>query len=250
MTITDLTVQNGNTLAEGQTSGGGIFNGVADKTGGPLTLRNVTIANNASTFGGGIMNGWGASMTLTGVTIRNNTAGYGGGIYTRDSGQVTIVDSTVSDNTAIGGNGGGIDTWWYAKLMLAYVTITHNSAGARGGGVAREGHDNDRGFAAIVANNSPDDCWGNPSPYPPSLGYNLDSDGTCGLKQATDLPAVDPLLGLLQNNGGPTFTRALLPGSPAIDHIPAVSCRIDSDQRGVTRPQGNGCDVGAYEVQP
>jgi hypothetical protein len=56
------------------------------------------------------------------------------------------------------------------------------------------------------------------------------------------------MLGPLQDNGGPTFTQALLPGSPAIDAIPLVDCTLTEDQRGVARPNGNGCDIGAYEL--
>ena len=51
----------------------------------------------------------------------------------------------------------------------------------------------------------------------------------------------------MQDNGGPTLTHALLPGSLAIDHIPPEDCIVDADQRGVARPQGTGCDIGAYE---
>jgi len=96
----------------------------------------------------------------------------------------------------------------------------------------------------------------------PSEGYNLDSDGTCGFSHPTDLSGVDPMLGPLQDNGGPTPTHALLPGSPAINAIPVEDCTYDddgdpgtpevpltTDQRGVRRPQGGRCDIGAYERQ-
>jgi hypothetical protein len=86
-------------------------------------------------------------------------------------------------------------------------------------------------------------------------------DGTCNLTDPTDLPNTEPMLGPLQDNGGPTATHALLPGSPAIDAIPAAECTWDddgdpetpevplrSDQRGAWRPQGVGCDIGAVEV--
>jgi hypothetical protein len=61
------------------------------------------------------------------------------------------------------------------------------------------------------------------------------------------MPGTKPLLGPLQNNGGPTDTRALLPFSPAINHIPTQYCAVRTDQRGVWRPQGAGCDIGAFE---
>jgi hypothetical protein len=89
-----------------------------------------------------------------------------------------------------------------------------------------------------------------------SHGHNIDSDGTCGLTDPTDLPNTDPMLGPLQDNGGPTWTHALQLGSPAIDAIPVVDCAVaeGADQRGVRRPlNGDGlpgslCDIGAYEV--
>jgi hypothetical protein len=93
------------------------------------------------------------------------------------------------------------------------------------------------------------------------VGHNLDSDGTCNLTDSTDLPNTDPMLGALQDNGGPTPTHALLLGSPAINAIPLGNCTYDDDgnsgtpevpladdQRGVTRPQGDTCDIGAYEI--
>ena len=86
---------------------------------------------------------------------------------------------------------------------------------------------------------------------PTSLGYNLIGDDTgCGYTPGTgDLLNVDPLLGPLRDNGGDTETHALLPGSPAIDQIPTELCVVDTDQRGVLRPQGSACDVGAYELE-
>jgi len=89
---------------------------------------------------------------------------------------------------------------------------------------------------------------------PTSLGYNIESPGdTCGFDQLTDLVDVpDVSLGPLADNGGPIETHALLPGSVAIDRIPAVDCGVSTDQRGQPRPEtgGTDCDVGAFEVQP
>jgi hypothetical protein len=105
-------------------------------------------------------------------------------------------------------------------------------------------------ISSIVANStSGGDCFGLIS----SGGYNLDSDGSCGLAGAGDQSGVNPLLGPLQDNGGPTNTHALLVSSPAIDHIPigtnGCGTTITTDQRGVSRPQPSGgdCDIGAYE---
>ena len=82
-----------------------------------------------------------------------------------------------------------------------------------------------------------------------SLGHNLASDASCAFAGAGDLNSTDPSLGPLQNNGGETETHALLAGSPAIDAVPLAFCTLPTDQRGVARPQGTGCDMGAFEVE-
>ena len=91
-----------------------------------------------------------------------------------------------------------------------------------------------------------------------SHGYNLSSDGSCRFNHTGDLNNHDPLLGPLQNNGGPTETMALLPGSPAIDGGNRSGCTdsqghlLKTDQRGMPRPDkedSSGCDMGAYERQ-
>jgi hypothetical protein len=77
-------------------------------------------------------------------------------------------------------------------------------------------------------------------------------NSTCGFDRGTDqvsVTAEDRKLGPLQDNGGPTMTHALLPGSVAIDVIPADACDVDEDQRGEPRPGGTKCDVGAFELQ-
>jgi len=86
-----------------------------------------------------------------------------------------------------------------------------------------------------------------------SAGYNIESPrGTCGFNQTGDERFVTTeqlRLGPLQDNGGPTMTHTLGAGSVAIDHIPAVDCDVDDDQRGVARPQGPACDVGSVEME-
>ena len=120
--------------------------------------------------------------------------------------------------------------------------------GGSGGGIVNAGT---AGLTnTIIANNlTGGDCGGI---APSSLGHNLDSDGTCSLSGPGDLSGVNPLLGPLQDNGGATFTIALLPGSPAIDAGNDLACPA-TDQRGFPRPRdGDGddievCDMGAYE---
>src|SRR4030095_5320110 len=104
---------------------------------------------------------------------------------------------------------------------------------------------------SIVAGNRGPGYYGGPDCGWPvvSLGNNIDSDGSCGLNAAGDLSNIDPLLAPLRNNGGPTHTHALLPGSPALDRYP---CSATTDQRSVQRPYTPSglCDVGAYEWSP
>jgi hypothetical protein len=84
-----------------------------------------------------------------------------------------------------------------------------------------------------------------------SGGHNISDDETCDeLIQTSDLSNVDAALGPLADNGGPTMTHDLLPGSPAIDAIPLADCFEPFDQRGAERPQGSACDVGAVELVP
>ena len=80
-----------------------------------------------------------------------------------------------------------------------------------------------------------------------SYGYSLDRDGTCHLDQPSDLSGVEPFLGPLQNNGGPTETHALPETSPAVNAGNCSATVATTDQRGVYRPQGGECDMGAYE---
>ena len=239
-------------------NGGGIENT------GTLTVTNSTVNHNTATTTGGIGNS--GTLVMSKSTVSNNTAtgattstGPGGGIMNRAT--ATLVNMTISGNTAgPGHSGGGIFNCsascgvTTASLALTNSTVSGNSA-ARGGGI-----DNDRGATVIldhtiIANNiSGGDCSGAGSFT--SLGYNLDSDGTCGLVATGDINNANPLFGSLQDNGGPTFTHALLPGSPAIDAgNPAApgsggnACEA-TDQRGVSRPQGARCDIGAFESIP
>ncbi|MEZ4659058.1 MAG: Ig-like domain-containing protein [Caldilineaceae bacterium] len=209
--LTDSTVVS-NT---GATDGGGIFNF------GAFSLSNSTVAGNTAPFGGGVRNG-GGSVILTNSTVVSNTAtNQGGGIY--NVGAFFLTNGTVADNTAAAG--GGI----FNVDASSFVTLTNS----------------------IVANSlNSNDCSSTGTIV--SQGYNLDSDNTCHFTATGDITSTNPLLGPLQANGGATFTRALLVGSPAIDHIPngANGCgaTMVSDQRGVVRPQGLGCDIGAFEL--
>jgi hypothetical protein len=129
--------------------------------------------------------------------------------------------------------------------------VTGNTAGSNFGTGLGGGISNDVPSAlttllnTIVAVNTPSDCEGNIT----SNGYNMDSDNSCGFTATGDKPGVtNPGLGpLALNHPGTTETHALLDGSPAIDAVLNGCPPPSTDQRGVTRPQGSACDMGAYE---
>lgn len=238
LTLTKSTVTN-NT---GDNFGGGIYN-VGTMTLTDTTVSdNILLGSNLSGGGGGIFSS--GTMTLTRTTVSgNSTIGRGGGIYNLDQ-TATITNSTISTNTAL--NGGGIFNR-DGTVNLTHNTITSNIAADNGGGVWN--YSGTMRFAnTIIAGNTAatpaDDCAGGMS----SLGYNLASDATCSLGGIGDLNSTNPLLGPLANNGGLTKTHALLAGSPAIDAVPLVSCAVSTDQRGILRPQGAACDIGAFEL--
>jgi hypothetical protein len=247
------------------TAGGGIFNGNADGT-AVLTIINSTVSDNyanAHTYeslGGGIANGFlgffevpGGTVILSNSTVSGNNVdslGEGGGIYSF-GGRLMVTNSTIAGNWA-SSEGGGIFNTEYGMLTIANSTIAGNADGIYGGGGISDTED---GFVmrnTIVAGNMgseglPDDLHG----VLTGDGYNLigNTRGQTGF-DPTDLLNVDPRLGPLQDNGGPTPTMALLPESPAIDAGDNTNAPL-WDQRGAPfRRIVNGTiDIGAFEVQ-
>ena len=264
LTLTNSTVSD-NTASH---DGGGIEN-----DSGTLTLSNSTVSGNTAQDGGGIGNGYGGTLTLSNSTVSGNTTtgGDGGGIYNGYNGTLTLTNSTVSGNKA--SNGGGIavfeDTRFNEPLplvILLYCTVYGNTANVGGGiwaGNLKQGHVI-MGASIVAGNNA---HTGPDIEGALLAGYNLvgDDSGATFLGspklQSTDVLGVsltklgiDPVL---RDNGGSvrphTWTHALLPGSPALDLVPPDVCmmfKVYNDQRGVKRPQGKGCDSGAYEYVP
>ena len=207
---------------------------------GSLTLRNSSVRGNvgaAASTGGGIYNG--GTMRITASTISGNSGNEGGAID--NDGTLTIVNSTISGNMTDNGASAAIASG--GALTIVNSTVSGNQAAGIAGPVQTAG---------TIIHGS---CVGSVA----SVGYNLESPGdTCGLDQATDLVSVgggDLGLEPLADNGGPTMTHALLPTSVAIDAIPEVDCvdaddePLAADQRGVARPQGGSCDIGAVEME-
>ena len=252
-------------------SGGGIHT----HSGGSTGLTNSTVTNNVAAGGGGGLSVTRADLTLVDTLVQFNASGGPGGGIWNDEGGATITSSLVADNDATGSLGGGIATTGVeTSTSVSASTVTGNLAeagggvGADGGGTALlfstiSGNDGDDGGGVyhgsgflslsrtLVADNLSTagavDCSGSPT----SLGYNLIGESACSITAntgdqiGTGASPIDALLDVLADNGGPTSTLALLPGSPAID---AADVCEAVDQRGVNRPQGAACDIGAYEA--
>jgi hypothetical protein len=243
-TVTSSTVS-GNNAIDG--SGGGI------NVNGNVSVTASTISGNTAGptihRGGGI--GAGGSVTLTRSTISGNVAdgGSGGGIGS--SSAVTATNSTISGNTAeLGGGGIGASE----DVTLVYATVVGNSAADNGANVGSEA--GLVAFGSVVALRQGGGANCSISGSTTSNGFNFSDDASCGFTGTGDRQnAGDPGLGALANNGGPTQTTLPQTGSLLIDAIPVNSCEADgasgitTDERGVTRPQGSGCDVGAVEVE-
>jgi hypothetical protein len=221
-----------------------------------LTVIGSTISGNiGALYGGGINSHIATTLAVQASTISGNTAELaGGGIYHDPFGGsvLRVVNSTISDNRAA--EGGGIYAQPFtASDAPAYVISNSTISANHGGGI--------RGMVGtllntiIAAQASGPDCS---EPFiSGSLGHTLDSDGSCDLSSPGDLSGVSARLGPLADNGGPTLTHALLPGSPAIDAGDNAGCAAEPvsnlDQRSQLRPiDGNGdgvatCDIGAFE---
>ncbi len=206
---------------------------------GTLILKDCTVSNNtqlSNDFGGAIVNN--GLMTISGSTISSNKLtfgsfqGKGGAIY--NGGVMNILNSTISGNRAEdSADGGGI--YNAGSLDIRFSTITQNDANGAGGGIYNAGSGTLKLYNTIVAGNtaseSGDDIQG-------------------GFTGSSNLIGGDPMLGPLANNGGPTQTHAVLPGSPALDAGDNTGAPA-FDQRGTGFPRiVNGTvDIGAFEVQ-
>jgi uncharacterized repeat protein (TIGR01451 family) len=177
-------------------------------------------------------------MLLSSAVYSNTSEQNGGGI--RTSAQTYLENVTLSTNTSLE-NGGGLAAETGASVDLLNVTINDNIAFDLGASVYSEVLA--RASNTIIASGAgSDNCFGALI----SDGSNLDDGDSCDLIASLDLVNTDPKLGPLDTNGGPTPNHSLLPGSPAIDAGQTETCP-EADQRGVVRPQGVACDIGAYE---
>jgi CSLREA domain-containing protein len=252
MYLTD-NILHGNSTSWGD--GGGIYNQDGD-----LTIINNSISDNIADFKGGGIYSWqpitlySTQVLIMNSSISGNMADEGGGIYNDSPSEMVLINSTLYGNSAANW-GGGINN--YDILTIANATISDNNVvNGYGGGMHTENMRSTTIQNTIIANNtataySGKDCDG--AIY--SNGYNIIGNTTgCTVDITTgDIIGMNPKLGPLQDNGGPTYTEALLSGSLAINHGNPSGCKDDlgtpltMDQRGF--PRTGRCDIGAYELQ-
>jgi hypothetical protein len=262
--LTDLTITRGDSRSASSMEGGGLRN----ESSGNVALIRCAIVGNLGLSGGGLFNN--GMLTIRHSTVSGNQGSFfqnnqgvlgpGGGIL--NAGALVIENSTISGNRT-GRHGGGIFNAQDANLTIQSCTIASNSSSfglgqflsAPGGGVAN-GIPNLPGGTVtlrntiIAGNTSGQASRPDVSGDFASLGHNLigNSSGGSGFVMS-DLLNTNALLGPLQNNGGPTFTHALLPDSPALNAGDNTDAS-ETDQRGFPRIVGGVIDIGAYEAEP
>ena len=268
VTITDSTISN-NT---GGPCGGGL-----NVTNATVTIDRCTIANNQAIAGAGVRAVTDATVYILNSLITGNTgAGWGGGLYNIDDAVAVVVNSTFSDNDAT--ETGGAIYQSQGTMTLINTTVTDNTADVDGDGGDGGGIYNAYGTVTlhntIVTGNrrtaAPDDVWG---AFDPTSSHNFigvgdgsdisgtpDGNNPNGNFVGTGAAPIDPMLGPLGDNGGPTQTYALLIGSPAINagsNDRAEDAGMDpvnpaeTDQRGAgfARFMDTAVDIGAVEAQ-
>jgi hypothetical protein len=215
---------------------------------------------------GGAIYSRGRLTVMNSVFDSNSAPGGDGGAIYNDGGMLSLVNTTLSGNSALGGAGGAL----YSSGIVVMTNSTLVSNSAFYGGAVYQAGSSLNAMANTFANNSAYEggslynqgtmtlkdtllaagpTGGNCLDFAGAItdgGYNLDSGDTCGFSATTSYVDVDPLLAPLGNYGGRVSTVALLPDSPAIDSG-TCSGAPDVDARGVARPSGATCDIGAFE---
>src|SRR4029077_11250747 len=215
------------------------------------TVSQTTFANNNGFIygGGGVLNAFGTTNVDSSLFVGN--IGKGGGAIDNDT-TMTVRNSTFYNNSDNGSGGGAVNN--FGTMTFIQTTFSGNKANT---GANIHNYSSGSVIASttlvmtILANPvGGSNCNTNGKAFIDN-GYNLASDSSCGLSSAQhSLSSTNPQLVALASNGGATQTMALPLTSPAVNAIPTSfnGCSGSTDQRGVARPQGAGCDVGAFET--
>jgi large repetitive protein len=233
------------------------LDGGAIQQGQVLTVSSSRFTGNQASFSGGAINCNSGSLAcaISGSTFNANnvSGGHGGGAIAFFNGGVkTVTSSTISANTSIN-DGGGIRAF-SGPVTLSFVTIVGNTTSTGDGGGIRQTFADVTLKASILANNvdtggQAPDCAGTITSGTHNLVKTLTG---CGFSNLLDITGQDPNLGGLEENGGRTMTHMPQPGSLVINNGADGTCgtTLTTDQRGVKRPIGASCDIGAVEVEP
>ena len=217
--------------------------------GGVISITRSTINGNGAPVGGAYAN-WAtdADITIENSTITGNSSQFDGAIAASVDGAtgaaLTLVNDTITDNTLdfqppeLGGGAADVDApsanVHASQIPASTITVFEGTFSPFGTVITGDGENPDCMLEATVD----------------SAGYNYGDDDTCGLDAATDtVTTTDPQLGSLGSNGGPTLTQLPAATSPLLNAIPSGACQVAVDQRGITRPQGTGCDIGSVEIE-
>ncbi len=225
--------------------------------------------NSGSDDVGGAIVWYEGTLSSSDSTYEDNNSYYGGAIYAESGDSLTLINDTLSHNGGTDNEGGALDVESTTPASLINDTITKNSAeSGYGGGIELNEDLTTAGYTGsgtpgientVIADNNGGDCEAVfSSPF--DLGHNMDSDGSCfsTSTQSSDKPNTEPNLGNPANNGGPLVgnqtdgsavtipTDAETSASPTVNAGTNTGCP-STDERGVTRPQGGICDIGAFE---
>jgi predicted outer membrane repeat protein len=235
-------------------NGGAIYNQ------GTLTVAGSAFEGNTADYSSGAISNVGGTLAVATSTFTGNTAYTGGGaILNYQGGTASVTSCTFALNSAGAWGGGAIFNGVSASsLAVTYTTLSANAAAGISGAIANGGHGDTGGTVSLTATllsynriaGTTVNCYNQSGATFLDGGFNLEDGDTCtlgaGSWKSTDPGPLEPA-----DNGGGTRTMALSAASPALDRIPAGSAgcgtTVAADQRGVARPQGSGCDVGAYE---
>jgi hypothetical protein len=252
VTIKNSTFENNRCL--GAAPGGAIYNYSTTKA-TALVISNSTFKGNSSADEGsgavGTYPNTGGTLTVSNSLFTDNRARSGGAIGT-GRGDVTVTNTTFDANRATVDDGGAVYLGVVSGTPVAQftnVTFSNNTAIPWAGAIRSEipiTYRNTIFLGNSISGGGNVNCYGNGAIT--SAGRNIEDRNDCLLTDLTDRPSTAALLGTLQNNGGPTHTRALDPLSPGVDQGVNAGCPA-TDQRGYARPVGGTCDSGAFELQ-
>ena len=238
-----------NNKATGSSSYGGAF--LVNAPNASTVISNSTLTGNTAAELGGGLALYNGNVTIVNSAVLSNTASTGGAFFVT-SGNITVANSTVAYNASTDSlsPGGVLQTNGTNTVNFINSTISNNTAVGGVGSVLLISSGNTTTFTnTITANNGANQV---PCTYRGTTivdgGNNIQNNSSNNCVGT----AIDPKLGPLQNNGGPTLSEALLAGSPAINSGNNTVCQTTPinkiDQRGASRLQGSACDIGAYEV--